>query len=251
LGQLDLDFSADGRVAALSLSSPEEEDPSVDVVVSPTSRWKPRKLPLPRRSGYSPALSPDGQTVALSYETEQAANLWTVSTDGRGLERVASTGGVTSSAWSPDGAWIAFTDELAAREPDAAVIYLIRPDGTGLHRLTGEFADTRPAWSPDGKRLALEDLEGRVAIVALDGRGTRIVTADGHEPAWSPDGNWIAFKRLVLNKDDVYHMEVFVQPAAGGPARRIASFPGGSSSAEPLSWTPENPPESSPTNGAP
>ena len=77
------------------------------------------------------------------------------------------------------------------------------------------------------------------------------MTADGHEPAWSPDGNWIAFKRLVLNKDDVYHMEVFVQPAAGGPARRIASFPGGSSSAEPLSWTPENPPESSPTNGAP
>lgn len=236
----DLAFSADGRLAALSLMRPDgAPDPGFDVVVSPVDVWKPRDLPLPHPLAIYPSLSPDGKAVALAYETGstgfERSDLWLVSVDGRDLRRVAATGGVTYPAWSPQGSWIAFADERAARQYEGAVIYLVRPDGTELHRLAGEFARQRPAWSPDGTRLALEDLEGQVVVVGRDGGGKRVLTADGGAPAWSPDGKWIAFERNVLtDSEGVYALGLFVIPAEGGSADRIASFDGGN--VEPLSW---------------
>ncbi len=243
----DLDISADGRLAALSLMRPDgAPDPGFDVVVSPVDVWKPRDLPLPHPFAISPSFSPDGKSLALAYGTDpDRSDLWLVSVDGRDLRRVAATGRVTSPAWSPQGSWIAFADERAARQYEGAVIYLVRPDGTDLHRLAGEFARQRPAWSPDGTRVALEDLEGQVVIVGRDGGGKRVLTADGGAPAWSPDGNWIAFERNVLtDSEGVYALGLFVVPAEGGSAERIASFDGGN--VEPLSWT-QVQPVSSPT----
>jgi Tol biopolymer transport system component len=238
----DLAFSADGRLAALSLVRPDNEsDRGSDIVVSPADLWKPRNIPLARDAA-SPSLSPDGKWLALAYDpgltSLTRSDLWLVSVDGRDLRRIAATGGVTHTAWSPQGSWIAFADERAARQIEGAVIYLVRPDGTDLHRLTGEFASKRPAWSPDGTQLALEDLEGRVVIVGRDGDGKRVLTAGGGEgaPAWSPDGNWIAFARSVpTDSEGVYAVGFFVIPAGGGSADRIASFDAGDD--EPLSWT--------------
>jgi dipeptidyl aminopeptidase/acylaminoacyl peptidase len=140
----------------------------------------------------SPALSPDGATVAFAA----IDGLYVVSSDGGTAARLA-TGFEPAPAWSPDGAWIAFFDQ------DSAVA-LVRPDGSGFHELPGTRAaashtGSRPAWSPDGTEIAYGDsASGGLYTVRLDGLPpTQLVPYLGNltlsDPAWSPDGTRIAF----------------------------------------------------------
>ncbi|MEO8483904.1 MAG: hypothetical protein ABI634_16965 [Acidobacteriota bacterium] len=100
-------------------------------------------------------------------------------------------------AWSPDGAWLAFTSERQG----SADLYRVRPDGRDLERLTDSPAyDDQAAFSPDGRRLVFVstraggtadlwtlDIATRRAQALTDGAG------GDFRPAWSPDGQWIAF----------------------------------------------------------
>ena len=89
-------------------------------------------------------LSPDGRTLAfISTRGSGTANLWL-------LDLAASTnltksqGGNFRPAWSPDGAWIAFSSDREGTtgvnpghwELQSAGIYVVHPDGTGLRRIT-------------------------------------------------------------------------------------------------------------------
>jgi hypothetical protein len=64
------------------------------------------------------------------------------------------TAGVHSSAWSPDGAWIAFgLDQDADQAYDFPTqLHIVRPDGSQLTSLTDNTQGiaTYPVWSPDG-----------------------------------------------------------------------------------------------------
>lgn len=100
--------------------------------------------------------------------------LYTIRTDGTGLQRVTNLpGNQDSAAWSPDGKWIVFNWTTPFGNAD----YLIHPDGTGLRRLT-PLAAGGMAWSPDSRyiagidphtwRLQVIDVKtGRVATVAI------------------------------------------------------------------------------------
>jgi TolB protein len=100
----------------------------------------------------------------------------------------------TSPAWSPDGAWVAFTRKPAGVSMGKQ-IWLMRADGREARYLTADPAIHHglPAWSPDGRtlvfqRFPLKEIEVLPGIWLLDvgtGRVEELVTS-GRQPVWWP-----------------------------------------------------------------
>ena len=124
------------------------------------------------------------------------------------------------AAWSPDGAWIAFT-RLGRGEPIRATcehlggprgpptlqceqervawpltgrtVEVVRPDGSDGRVL---WEGDEPAWTPGGQALVFRRA-GRLWLGRLEDGSVREIpgTAGGREPAVSPDGRLLAFTR--------------------------------------------------------
>jgi len=141
----------------------------------------------------------------------------------------------------PDSA----SDEAFAVLQEAADYYhMLEAKATRLVRGTYGLS----SWSPDGKQLAYgrsdryawqpETLQASapaapapaptgscgIAILDIESRRTRLLVSSGKDPAWSPDGEYIAFGRDPYLWSD-YREELWLIPAVGGEARRLA--PGG------------------------
>jgi len=126
-------------------------------------------------------------------------------------------------AWSPDGAWIAFTRLERADSTNAyceyydrfavvctqertdyvagqAVLSLIRPDGSDLQEI-GEGIE--PAWSADGASLFFRR-GNSIWRSTPDGSQAEAIpgTDGGREPAVSPDGRYLAL--AILSDDGDY-----------------------------------------------
>src|SRR5262245_10597626 len=113
---------------------------------------KPAEAPpakLPKALGtIQPRLSPDGKTIACSYQ----GAIWTCPRGGGTLTQLTpSEGADTEPAWSPDGKRIAFARGGAVRMvsfPEGNFIPLRSPAVLG-----GTYAVTKIEFSADGTRL--------------------------------------------------------------------------------------------------
>lgn len=139
---------------------------------------------LPR----DPDWSPNSRRLVVSFR----GDLFTIGSDGADRRRVTrGTADDSDAAWSPTGAWLAFTRN--------GWIHRIRTNGTGLRRLApGAEAD----WSPGGVRIVFTHYanNGSREIFTMRRDGTdvrRLTRTPGDEtlPAWSPGGGTIAFNR--------------------------------------------------------
>src|SRR5690606_33892410 len=90
--------------------------------------------------------------------------------------------------------------------------------------LPGVTDESRPAWSADGARIAYASTAGGnrdIWTMRADGSDKRRITGTADldtEPTWSPDGGRIAFRR----SSDTLGSDVWIVPAAGGTATRLA-----------------------------
>lgn len=209
--QFEPAYSADGsRFAFLNTRGAL----SVSVVVRDLASGA--ETEIPPGEGFSglrsPALSPDGRTVAFAYAEGGVLRIDAVDvTDG---ERRTLTGGQGLNnwpGWSPDGGRIVFA---STRDGDYE-IYSMAAGGDDVLRLThSERQDIRPRYSPDGGRIAFvshRDGNAEVYVVDADGGDVRRVTSHDERddyPDWHPDGRRIV---VVCERDgehDLYLIDV-------------------------------------------
>lgn len=98
-----------------------------------------------------------------------------------------------------------------------------------------------PQPSPDGRFVAFDsDREGARGIYVADRDGSHVrrVSGAGYAavPTWSHNGEWLAYIRAEADKPSVWN--IWVQPAAGGSARRLTSYRYGQTWAG--SWFPDD-----------
>jgi len=123
-----------------------------------------------------------------------------------------------ASAWSPDGARIAFESVVDGKRS----IWVMQSNGESLRRLTeGTGTDSAPAWSPDGSRIVfMSDRDGQSEVYVMSADGTaqrRLTDTAGQDgfPAWLPDGSRIAF---VSDRDGGYKLWTMA-PDGSAPQR--------------------------------
>jgi TolB protein len=146
-------------------------------------------------SNISPAVSPDGNRVAMILSKDGWTDLYVCNSDGSGLKRLTkSPQDESSPCWSPDGQWICF----ASKEGDTRRLSKIPAGGGQAQRIPITFASrpTEPDWSPDGKWIAFTVQAGDFSIcIAPANGGDAIVVATGEDPSWAPNSRTLVFAR--------------------------------------------------------
>jgi Tol biopolymer transport system component/DNA-binding winged helix-turn-helix (wHTH) protein len=173
-----------------------------------------RAVPLTSYPGIErhPALSPDGNHVAFSWDGEKQDNSDIyVKTIGAGapLRLTTNPAEDVSPAWSPDGRTVGSLRRLAATRNQLLLIPAWGGPERKLAETAGEFRTELPslAWSPDGRWLAVShrepvDLANALFLVSAQTGEKRRLTAaprgfyGDYAPAFSPDARSLAFVRL-------------------------------------------------------
>ncbi len=145
---------------------------------------------------YAPAISPDGQRVALAVDESGQQSIWVSNLDGRNPIKLSTAWASLDPVWSPDGRQLAFASGLDG----GMAHFIINADGTGLRKLETNVADIsgRCDWSPDGRWLAFyagPRNDRDIYLAAIDGTAVYKLTDGGGNlaPSFSPDGHWITF----------------------------------------------------------
>lgn len=174
-----------------------------------------------------PALSPDGNTVAVKSVDNGDGDIW-LHDAGRGTKTrlTFDPAAEDHAAWSSSGKEISFYIE--GGEPDD--IYSKPADGSGeaVSLPTGEGADRAPDWSRDNRYLSYwagQDLwyiERKSDGSFSDPIAYLKTAADERIPKFSPDGRYVAYCSQESGRWDVY-----IRSFPDGGGRRQVSINGG------------------------
>ena len=159
----------------------------------------------------NPSFSPDGKKIAFVSNMTGIPQIFVVDSAGGWPEQVtAFDDPVGGLAWSPDGAWLAFT--LAPGGGMNVQVYLAKPDGSAIKRLTdgGKETNQLGVWTKDGRALTLGsnkrdgaaidgylyDVGSGQMRLAVQNRGVGGFSDVTH------DRRWALFNRLVSRGDN-------------------------------------------------
>lgn len=228
-----LGWSPDGRWIAFSRDSGSRGQESLWLVAAAGGRLHRLTKCHAWCADVQPTWALDGEGLVFERigPKPTISGLYTVSSDGSGLTRIAPNG--TDPRWSPDGRRIVFDSG-----PNA--ISVVNADGSDRRVLYSGAPGTGPgvpSWSPDGRKLVFFNTPGTPGHFAAE---IWTMNADGSDkkrlyrsgccvsewapPVWSPDGRQIAFSADSSGG-------TYVINADGTGLRRVSSSPSNS-----LSW---------------
>jgi tricorn protease len=145
------------------------------------------------------SFGPDGERVV--YVTDESGEEAIVTADawGRGEEEVVVPAGENGwhfpPLWSPDGDWIAWSD-------DNQDLYISAADGKETRKVAHAEQDEirEYTWSADGRWLAYTLIDrrefGTVYVYSVKDQTSTAVTGPNthdHSPAWDPEGRYLYF----------------------------------------------------------
>ncbi|HZU27875.1 MAG TPA: hypothetical protein VFA04_20255 [Bryobacteraceae bacterium] len=182
--------------------------------------------PFTAYPGYQrgPAFSPDGRTIAFSWDgaDEGAAQIYIQEVDGDTPRRVTNSGvNDERPVWSPDGKRLAFLRRI---DPRRNAIYTLDL-ASGNEQKHAEVLSPlttwgRVDWSPDGRLFVTSDRASpgepsRITLISVGTGKKRFITSPpasisgDTDPVFSPDGKLVAFRRTVMDStDDLYVVTV-------------------------------------------
>ena len=233
-----LRFSADGRFAAFSEVSSENNLQSVRV--SPATGMAigdPEPL-THDTSGrkVAPRFSPDGKKIAFAVrQTGVAQSEWLVDPDGKNARQLdAMPGSGVLTGWFPDSRRIAFIGYQNGRY---TLESLDIDSGAKAHLRDLDDNDSFDRLSPDGKQIAFNRQQNGVVNVwtqPADGGPMKQVTFDkkgiGY-PIWAPDG-----KSIIAESHPGSGSQIVWIPSDGGAPVQLTHDPGES---WPHDWSPD------------
>ena len=179
----------------------------IDMVeVATGKRWTLISLP---GLNITPALSPDGSSLAFATSQDGNSEVYKMDTNTKAFQRLTfHASGDLSPSWSPTGREIVFTSDRGG----GPQLYVMSADGSNVRRLTyeGDY-NAAPAWSPRGNWIAhvcrTEERQYKLCLVSPDGQ-KRIRLTSGHgvddSPSWSPDGRHLVFSSTGEGKSHIF-----------------------------------------------
>jgi serine/threonine-protein kinase len=228
-----------GREAIVFAS---DRDGDYDLYILRAGEQEPQRLGRDTaRDERSPAISPDGTTVAFVVGREPKRDIWVMDSDGsRPRQLTHSDSDDTDPAWSSDGRRLAF----ASRRSDPVFdIWEIRSRGGRLDAATARNLTDRvavehfPSWIPGSSRLVIasNQLGGNRDLWRIDADDrSRLdqltATLDyDFKPAVSPVGGTIAFYRrpfCATCPNDRGPADLMIMDRDGRDQRGLGGMPG-------------------------
>jgi serine/threonine protein kinase len=170
----------------------------------------------------SPAISPDGRSVAFTADVGGKRQIFVrLIAGGAPLQITRDTVDHECPRWSPDSSSLLYFSSAVSGTVQGNIREIPALGGAPRRVIDSVgCADVNPT-------------DGRLALFRLAKEGMQLVTAptDGSKfevvaefapatyylyPRWSPDGRWIAFQR-----GDSIRFDIFVAPASGGKSRQL------------------------------
>ena len=183
----------------------------------------------PVTTGFDPAISPDGQTVAFVRDGGDAG-LYLVDIDGGNERRIyAGSELLSSPKWSTDGTWILFSrnddaelpmggggpmpsnndddDDTVVRRDYNYVLSVVDVNGQQFHDIASLLSSRAPDWSADGI-VYQSDAGLQLTWDASNVTSTSLISdylkPYFEDPDWQPNGD-----RIVYQGKEASHWEIF------------------------------------------
>jgi Tol biopolymer transport system component len=193
-------YSGNGEIRRRSLrSNGVETIPFVAEVTVATPSYGKRRRDFDSRRPKrvkgigSPALSPDGKTVAFRALND----IWTMRIGRRPTPLTGEHFWKSDPAWSPDGRWLSYSSDTGGKL-DIWLREVATSRDRQLTNLPGAAA-VSGTWSHDSSELAFLDQNGNVYTVEVATGNVQKVLGPLWEPGrptWSRDGNTLALAAL-------------------------------------------------------